>query len=102
MRYRIAYLVICIENSNRGWALREALAQVPKIDPGYIQFGSPDWFWQRWLNSYALQVEPAAHKFHDEATLEVSEARHVQGVRELFFERLRDLLAIEADTQMAG
>lgn len=32
---------------------------ITAIEPDYLQFGSADWFWERWLNSYALQVEPA-------------------------------------------
>ena len=30
LRYRIAYIAFCIENSRRGWALREAFAQIPR------------------------------------------------------------------------
>jgi len=29
VRYRIAYVLFCIENSNRGWALRKSLARIP-------------------------------------------------------------------------
>ncbi len=67
VRYRIAYIGFCLENSQRGRALCESLARVPVIDTGYIQFGSADWFWGRWVNSYALQVEPVAHQLKDEA-----------------------------------
>jgi hypothetical protein len=102
VRYRIAYVALCIENSDRGRGLREALSQVPKVDPDYVQFGSPDWFWDQWLNSYALQVEPYAHRDRDEATLDSDEALHVQGVRDLFFEKLRALLAAEAAVHAAG
>jgi hypothetical protein len=45
VRYRIAYIAFCLETSRRGWALRERLARVPTVYPGYIQFGSADWFW---------------------------------------------------------
>ena len=86
----------------RGRGLREALSQVPKVDPDYVQFGSPDWFWEHWLNSYALQVEPYAHRDRDEATLDSDEALHIQGVRDLFFEKLRSLLAAEAAVHAAG
>ena len=102
VRYRIAYVAICIENSARGRALRGALSSVPDIDPDYVQFGAPRWFWDQWVNSYALQVEPISQQYHDEARMEVEEARHVQRVRGQFFERLRVLLASETSANVAG
>ncbi len=95
VRYRIAYIGFCLENSRRGRALRESLARVPAIDPGYIQFGSADWFWKRHVNSYALQVEPVAHQLKDEAVLDPGEALHTQRVRDFFFGELRALLSAE-------
>lgn len=91
VRYRIAYIAFCLENSDHGRSLRESLAQLVSVDPEYIQFGSPDWFWEQRANSYALQVEPEAHMFKDEAILMSSEAVHTQKVRDLFFEELRAL-----------
>ncbi len=64
----------------------------PAIDPDYVQFGSAEWFWERYANSYALQVEPARYKRKDEAILEQAEALHVQQIREFFFSKLRELL----------
>lgn len=93
--YRIAYIVFCLENSRRGRALRKSLARLPAVDPDYVQFGSADWFWEQWANSYALQVEPVAHMLKDEAVLEPSEALRTQGARDLFFGELRVLLAAE-------
>jgi hypothetical protein len=101
VRYRLAYIAMCIENSDRGRTLRDALSLVPRIDPAYIQFGSPAWFWERCVNSYALQVEPFSQQFCDEAQLEAKEARHVQKVRDLFFEKLAELLAAESRGRMA-
>jgi hypothetical protein len=95
VRYRIAYIAFCLENSRRGRILRDALARVPALDQGFIQFGSADWFWENWANSYALQVEPAAHQFKDEAMLEIAEALHIQRVRDRFFGELRALLAAQ-------
>jgi hypothetical protein len=102
VRYRIAYIAFCLETGLRGWALRERLARVPTVYPGYIQFGSADWFWERWVNSYALQVEPVAHQLKDEAILEPAEASHTQRARYLFFRELRVLLAVELGEHMAG
>jgi hypothetical protein len=95
VRYRIAYVALCIENSHRGSLLRDSLAQLPERFPGHVQFGSPDWFWDQWVNSYALQVEPIAHQFEDEATLDVAEALETQRVRVRFFDTLKDLLRAE-------
>jgi len=92
VRYRIAYLGVCVENSGRGRALVESLRALTAIDPDYVQFGSADWFWERWVNSYALQVEPARFKTADEATIEGAEALHVQQTRDTFFADLRKLV----------
>lgn len=100
--YRIAYIAFCLENSPGGQLLRHSLARLTAVDPGYIQFGSAHWFWERWPNSYALQVEPRAHMLKDEAILASTEALHTQAVRELFFEELRAVLAAEPSKRGAG
>jgi hypothetical protein len=69
VRYRIAYVAFCIENCDWGRAFLDTLSRVSAIDPGYVQFGSADWFWEQWVNSYTLQVDPAAHRFKDQADL---------------------------------
>lgn len=92
MRYRIAYIAFCLEDSHRGRALRDSLARMVEISPDYVQFGSADWFWKQWVNSYALQVEPTAHQYKDEAILEPAEAFQTQRVRNHFFRELRALL----------
>ncbi len=92
VRYRIGYVAFCIENSTPGRRLLAALKKVPAIDPDFIQFGSPSWFWERHLNSYALQVEPSRFLHRDEANIEYQEALHVQHVRGLFFAGLGQLI----------
>ena len=91
-RYRIAYLAFCLNNSRRGRDLWRSLARVPMIDLEYVQFGSADWFWNRRVNSYVLQVEPSAQQLKDEVILGHTEALHLQGVRDLFFKEIRALL----------
>jgi hypothetical protein len=98
VRYRIAYLAFCIEDCARGRAFLERLARVPAIEPAYVQFGCADWFWDQWPNSYTLQVEPAAHRFQDQAVLTAGEAIRTQRVRDRFFDELRRLLAEERTT----
>jgi hypothetical protein len=102
LTYRIAYVAFCIENSRRGWGFRQALAGIPKVAPGCVQFGSADWFWERWVNSYALQVEPVAHQLEDEVILEAAEATCIQMARDLFFKELRALLASELREHVPG
>ena len=93
--YRIAYLAVCIERSAAGKRLRETLSAITSVDPDYVQFGSPGWFWDRYPNSYALQVEPDGFKFQDQAVVPYSEALHIQHVRDRFFERVRSALSAE-------
>jgi hypothetical protein len=92
VRYRIAYLALCIEKVDRGAHLRERLAAICETDEAYVQFGSPDWFWQQYPNSYALQVEPRRYMLLDEALLEHAEALHVQSIRDVVFQQVRKLL----------
>lgn len=96
IEYRIAYLALCIENSAGGKQLRTALSQIPEIDPEYVQFGSPGWFWRQHLNSYALQVEPARFAHQDVVIVEHQEALHIQEVRDRFYARLAELVEVEA------
>jgi hypothetical protein len=102
VRYRIAYIAICIANDPSGRSLLGSLREVPRLDPDYVQFGSADWFWKRWPNSYALQVEPTRYKRKDEALLQVAEALHVQSTRDAFFRKLRDLVTRELRERPAG
>jgi hypothetical protein len=93
VRYRIAYVAFCVEDSEPGRVFLERAAQLPAlVDPAYVQFGSAGWFWDQWVDSYVLQVEPAAHRFKDQASLAAGEALHTQRVRDRFFEELRVLL----------
>lgn len=102
VRYRIAYVSLCIQNGDAGRALLASLGEIPKIDPDYVQFGSADWFWERWINSYALQVEPRRYKNQDEVILPADEARHVQHTRDRFFAALREVLARQVVPPSAG
>ena len=102
VRYRIAYVAFCIEDTERGRTLLERLSRVPEIEPAYVQFGCADWFWDQWPNSYTLQVEPGAHRFKDQAVLTAGEAMQTQRARDTFFEELRRLLAEEAARYQAG
>ena len=92
VEYRIAYLGFCIENSAAGRGLVEGLAALTTIDPQNVQFGCAEWFWDRQVNSYVLQVEPDRFKCQDTADLGYQEARHIEGVRNAFYARLAGFL----------
>ncbi len=90
--YRIAYVALCLQDSAQGKHLLSALAEIPSLDPEHVQFGSPEWFWDRQLNSFALQVEPARFACQDQADIDHTEALHVQKIRDQFFSRLSNLV----------
>lgn len=95
IEYRIAYVALCIQNSDPGRQLLHDLAEMTRIDPEYVQFGSADWFWRRMVNSYALQVEPERHKTEDRCRLSIQEALHVEKVRNQVFRELRNLIQMK-------
>jgi hypothetical protein len=92
VKYRIAYLALCLENSREGRKLYSRLENIAANEPDYIQFGSPDWFWNRHPNSFALQVEPERFAKSDVAIIGYDEALTVQKTRDLFFDRLEELV----------
>lgn len=92
VEYRIAYIALCIENSLSGKDLFESFREIPAIDPENVQFCCAEWFWERYANSYALQVEPDRFKRKDTAILDYHEALHIEKTRNEFFIRLYRLL----------
>ena len=92
VKYRIAYIALCIENSDHGISLFKDLKRIPLIDEEYIQFGSAEWFWERQVNSYALQVEPIRHMKKDKIIVDYKEALHLQETKKHFFAELRHLI----------
>jgi hypothetical protein len=92
VEYRIAYLALCIEDSLAGRGLFEELEAIASGNPEYIQFGSADWFWERHLNSYAIQVEPRKHMAKDRCYIDYQDALRVERVRNRFFDEITTLL----------
>jgi len=66
--------------------------EVARINPQNIQICSAEWFWQRQVNSFALQVEPERLKKKDSAILDYSEVLVIEKIRAAFFDRLKELL----------
>lgn len=92
VKYKIAYVAVCIENSRVGSDLLERLGKLPALDPGYIQFGCAEWFWKRQVNSYVLQVEPQRFKQKDTCLVAYAEALHLEKVKQSFFIQLKKLI----------
>jgi hypothetical protein len=92
IEYRIAYIAFCIENNESGKGFIKVLDKITSIDSEYIQFCSAEWFWERQVNSYALQVEPERFKQKDSVILDYSEALHIEKIRNKFFVLLQELL----------
>ncbi len=91
--YRIAYICFCVENSAAGRGFLKILKGITDIDPDNIQLCSAEWFWERHVNTYALQVEPDRFKRQDTAELDFQEALHVEKIRNEFFSRLRSSIS---------
>jgi hypothetical protein len=104
VEYRIAYIALCLANNRQGRSLFAELERVASLDPEYIQFGSADWFWERQVNSYVLQVEPRRMKSLDRARIPYQEAQHLERVRHSFFSEIRMLLRklLEGSSNRAG
>ena len=93
VEYRIAYIALCIQNNNSGKELFYDLNEIISIDPEYIQFGCAEWFWERQVNSYALQVEPERYMTLDKTPpIDYQEALHIENVRNEFFNAVRKLI----------
>ena len=90
--YRIAYLAVCIQNSPDGRAMRRQMEQMAGRDSLFVQFGSADWFWSQYPNTYVLQVEPARFKHQDRIVIDHAEALRIETARDRFFVRLEELL----------
>ncbi len=91
IEYRIAYIAFAIDNCDIGRKFINALSETVTLDQAYIQFCSADWFWERQVNTYALQVEPDRFKHQDTAVLDYAEARRVEAVRNTFFDHIKQV-----------
>ena len=94
VEYRIAYIALCIDNSDLGKKLFRVLSEIPKIDPSHIQFCCAEWFWRNQVNSYVLQVEPDKYKYKDKIKLPFSEAQYIENVRDKFFSKVNNIFQI--------
>jgi len=91
VEYRIAYLAFCIQENAEGIELLNKLKDLTIIDQQNIQFGCADWFWDRQVNSFVLQVEPDRFKMYDKAILNYKEAIHIETIRDQFYNLLNKI-----------
>ncbi|NNK13612.1 MAG: hypothetical protein HKP52_05180 [Desulfofustis sp.] len=92
MLYRLAYLAVCIADTEAGHHSRTLLMDLPaRVDPENVQFGSATWFSDQWPNSYVVQVMPDRYKGLDKARIGYAEAQKVEKIRDGFFAVLREI-----------
>jgi len=91
IEYRIAYLAFCIQDTVKGTKLLNSLRDLTKIDSENIQFGCANWFWDRQVNSFILQVEPDRFKMYDKAILNFKGALHIETIRDQFYNLLNKI-----------
>ena len=94
VEYKIAYIALCIENSNLGRELFQGLKELPSINPEYIQFGCATWFWARQVNSYALQVEPSRYITKDKCIIDYHEALYIEKIRNQCYMKLKKMIQL--------
>lgn len=86
VRYRLAYIALCIENSSSGRVLQQRLMDIPSFsNQDNVQFCSAQWFWDQWPNSYALQIMPERFKEFDSAQITYVEAMKIAKLRDVCF-----------------
>lgn len=100
VEYRIAYMALCIRESDPGLRLCHDLRALTRIDPSCIQFGCAEWFWERQVNTYVIQVEPERFRNKDRIMVDLDEALHLETVRDRFMEELHRVAVLHRD--MAG
>lgn len=90
--YRIAYIAFCIEDNPDGKTFLNHLAQMPMIDPAYVQFGCAEWFWKAQINSFVLQVEPERFQDKDRINIDYKEALYIEKIRNQFYKKLNEIV----------
>jgi len=91
VEYRLAYIAFCIENSPSGKKFAQQLKDISlTVEQGLVQFCSAQWFWDQWVNSYALQIMPQRFKDKDSVVIDFHEAEKIKQARDIFFAYMKD------------
>ncbi|MBS3818942.1 hypothetical protein KGY73_05505 [bacterium] len=85
------------ENTPSGQRFFDRLKEIISLDPQNVQFGCAQWFWERQVNSYVLQVEPDRFKDKDKAILDYKEALYIEKIRNEFFRWLEKFIEIQGN-----
>jgi len=101
VEYRIAYMAFCIRECDPGRRLCHDLSSITRIDPGCIQFGCAEWFWERQVNTYVIQVEPERFRYRDSVVVDLAEALHLEAVRDRFMGELEKVAVLHRDIARA-
>ncbi len=92
--YRLAYLAVCLADNQAGRETRRQLIHIPaQVDFTNVQFGSAEWFWEQWPNSYVVQVMPERYKDLDKARIDYTEALELKKIHDNFFVALNKMRA---------
>ncbi|HII99788.1 MAG TPA: hypothetical protein HA272_11185 [Methanoregula sp.] len=92
IRYRIAYLALCIEDIPAGHTMYADLQEMADRNPVFIQFGSADWFSERMPNTYCIQLEPERMKTEDSGLVTWEEASRIEELKMPFFTNVTEIL----------
>ena len=91
--YRIAYVAFCVDASPDGKRLLNMLRDIPsRVDRDNVQFGCAQWFRDRCVNSYVLQIQPSGRADVDSLTVTRREALRIQSARNRFWDTMREML----------
>jgi hypothetical protein len=88
LEYAVAYLALAVRDDAAGEAWLETLRGLKMAEPRFVQFGSADWFWERQINSYVLQVGPKKSRRLDRMTVDGKQARLIAHARTRLFREL--------------
>ena len=90
IEYRISYVALCLQNNKKGRELFKLFKEFELMKPNLIQFGCADWFWERHVNSYVIQIEPERFKYVDHCVIQYDEACEIEKVKTVFWKRLKE------------
>lgn len=84
--YRISYVAICVDSVPESRRLLTLLRDIlNKINTEYLQFGCAEWYWEQYVNSYVIQVQPWNRSNVDSLYVTTEEAQKIRTVRDHFW-----------------
>jgi hypothetical protein len=99
VRFQLAYLAVCIKDTQEGRLLHDNLRNLVSLDPANVQFGSADWFTRKQVNIWVIQVEPERFKKKDRAYIGIKEALFLEKLKARMFTELRKIASRHSQPQ---